>query len=472
MALDVSFHDDEFPPALALEGSGQESGLIWVPASMLLSGDSRQRVPLFFDIDPGDVRQGAIGDCWLIAAMSCLANFPEEVEGLFTHQGPAASADGKYTLRLFDHRSASFVQIVVDERVPVKKPAPGTYYPGWEHLLAGLPIFAKPSNVEFWPLLVEKAMAKLFGGFAGLQGGHECAAFRAFTGCMRQESWRRLDNGRWRRGVLRDDELSTFVIHSHGEHNDPGKMWDLLEDWTAQNFLLAASIAADGDAERRRPDGLVEQHAYSVLTSIQVGGIKMIKLRNPWGSDAEWTGDWSDDSELWGRHANIAELLDFKKAPDGIFWMDWRDFSSIFNSLDVSHKSMRTGPGVTRSAAWQSRARNRDSAPAASSNSASASPHTIAPAPPRAHGVLSLERMDTDEQIEAAIALSLQDLDATSPSPFAPPPPPSSEPVRSAAAAASTKGPTSPPKDGNLKRNDSSQRTVCRFFKVSFLACH
>ena len=92
--------------------------------------------------------------------------------------------------------------------------------------------------------------------------------------------------------------------------------------------------------------------------------------------------------------------------------------------------------------------------------------------PPRAHGALSLKRMDTDEQIEAAIALSLQDLDATSPSPFAPPPPPSSEPVRSAAAAASTKGPTSPPKDGNLKRNDSSQRTVCRFFKVSFLACH
>jgi hypothetical protein len=122
---------------------------------------------------------------------------------------------------------------------------------------------------------------------------------------------------------------------------------------------------------------------------------------------------------------------------------DWRDFSSIFNSLDVSHKSMRTGPGVTRSAAWQSRARNRDSAPAASSNSASASPHTIAPAPPRAHGVLSLERMDTDEQIEAAIALSLQDLDATSPSPFAPPPPPSSEPVRSAAAAARPPAPES-----------------------------
>jgi hypothetical protein len=46
---------------------------------MLVSEDSRQRLPLFYDINPGDVKQGAIGDCWLIAAMSCLANFPEEV---------------------------------------------------------------------------------------------------------------------------------------------------------------------------------------------------------------------------------------------------------------------------------------------------------------------------------------------------------------------------------------------------------
>ena len=24
-----------------------------------------------------------------------------------------------------------------------------------------------------------------------------------------------------------------------------------------------------------------------------------MKVRNPWGNDAEWTGDWSDDSEPW-----------------------------------------------------------------------------------------------------------------------------------------------------------------------------
>jgi len=207
--LRVSFQDDAFPPAVALadlEHKWRGRELVWVPASMLLSSDARQRTPLFCNIDPGDVRQGEIGDCWLIAAMSCLANFPEEVEALFVKDAGgaqcvrAASRDGRYTLRLFDHRRDEFIHVVIDELVPVIVPARGSYYPGWEHLQAGFPVFAKPlGSLEIWPLLVEKAMAKLFGGYAGLDGGCECAAFRAFTGCTRQETWQRrgADDG-WR----------------------------------------------------------------------------------------------------------------------------------------------------------------------------------------------------------------------------------------------------------------------------------
>jgi len=218
--LDVSFRDEAFPPAVALADleerlRGRE--LVWVPASMLLSGDPRQRTPLFCDINPSDVRQGEIGDCWLIAAISCIANFPEEVEELFVDEGGSpsvrAASDGRYTLRLFDHRQDAFINIVIDERVPALVPTRGCYYPGWQHLQAGLPIFAKPSSVEIWPLLVEKAVAKLFGGFAGLEGGHECSAFRAFTGCTRQEHWRRrgADGSSWERGLLQDGELGILI---------------------------------------------------------------------------------------------------------------------------------------------------------------------------------------------------------------------------------------------------------------------
>ena len=27
--------------------------------------------------------------------------------------------------------------------------------------------------------------------------------------------------------------------------------------------------------------------------------VRLVKLRNPWGTGVEWNGDWSDKSPLW-----------------------------------------------------------------------------------------------------------------------------------------------------------------------------
>jgi calpain len=48
--------------------------------------------------------------------------------------------------------------------------------------------------------------------------------------------------------------------------------------------------------------GLIKGHAYSI-TSVKMmdirtprmsGQIPMIRIRNPWGNEAEWKGAWSD----------------------------------------------------------------------------------------------------------------------------------------------------------------------------------
>lgn len=45
--------------------------------------------------------------------------------------------------------------------------------------------------------------------------------------------------------------------------------------------------------------GLVSGHAYSLIScKVTSQGTKLVQLRNPWGC-FEWTGDWSDGSELW-----------------------------------------------------------------------------------------------------------------------------------------------------------------------------
>ena len=91
------YHDDTFVPSIALEGTKHDAEPIWVPASRL-GGKDEPPMPLFWTIDSGDLKQGAVGDCWLIAAVSCLANYPEEIEALFFGHGAEAAPDGCYTV--------------------------------------------------------------------------------------------------------------------------------------------------------------------------------------------------------------------------------------------------------------------------------------------------------------------------------------------------------------------------------------
>ena len=57
-------------------------------------------------------------------------------------------------------------------------------------------------------------------------------------------------------------------------------------------------------------------------------------IRNPWGQ-GEWTGDWSDYSELW--NIRMQNLVGYKNADkdDGLFWMDYEDFLDEFSEIYV-----------------------------------------------------------------------------------------------------------------------------------------
>lgn len=61
-------------------------------------------------------------------------------------------------------------------------------------------------------------------------------------------------------------------------------------------------------------------------------GVKLIKLRNPWGSE-KYTGPWSDNSKEMTAQA-MADLK-HEKGDDGIFWCPWTVFQPQFSTVFV-----------------------------------------------------------------------------------------------------------------------------------------
>merc|ERR1711879_304995 len=112
-----------------------------------------------------------------------------------------------------------------------------------------------------------------------------------------------------------------------------------------RHFLLGAAIMNNGGVEEVRPDGLVTGHAYSVIQVKKVSGYKMVQLRNPWGNEHEWKGRCSDhDSNWWSQNPGIKKQLNWgsrtSNKKDGLFWMPFDDFVSIFDYVAICPKAM------------------------------------------------------------------------------------------------------------------------------------
>lgn len=61
---------------------------------------------------------------------------------------------------------------------------------------------------------------------------------------------------------------------------------------------------------------------------------KLLRIRNPWANETEWTGDWSDSSSMWKKVAKAdSDQMNPKRKNDGEFWMSFEDFCKKFNSV-------------------------------------------------------------------------------------------------------------------------------------------
>lgn len=242
-----------------------------------------------------DIVQGKVKDCWFLAALGDLPNKPK----LFNRVMPTdqeldmSKGPGIFYFKFWQY--GEWVEVVVDDYLPT---------------LEDLPCMLKSSSPnEFWPCMLEKAYAKLYGNYTyALQGGVIGSALDDLTGGMTES-------------YFKQEGLPTFQV-----------MLRAFE----KGAMMGASIF--GRVGQGRSDvsstGLANFHAYSItkVVEFESGGEthQLLRVRNPWGDHVEWIGNWSDNSKKWDDLTETEKLkIGYKKEYDGEFFISYKDFIKV-----------------------------------------------------------------------------------------------------------------------------------------------
>lgn len=246
-------------------------------------------------IQASDINQGRIGDCYFLSSMAAVANsHPELIQKAITQNG-----DGTYTVKFHQPpvigdllRSTGWGGVGAGgpverflQKLGVKPTQTAEVkIDGKLPLDGGVDPYVHNDQNELWPMLMEKAFAKQFGGYTAIgSGGEAGSALMALTGAP-------LDH-----------------VAPHGTSTDA--LWAKLSAASAAKDPMVATTGGSAP----NPD-IVTRHCYSVFGTEEKDGQRYVVLRNPWGNH-EPGNDGTDD---------------------GVFRMTVEDFQKNFNALDIA----------------------------------------------------------------------------------------------------------------------------------------
>ncbi|TDH11153.1 hypothetical protein EPR50_G00057990 [Perca flavescens] len=206
--------------------SSKTKGVVWKRPKELCPN------PKF--IDDGatrmDICQGALGDCWLMAAIASLT-LDQDILAFVVPQEQSFTEGYAGIFHFQIWQFGEWVDVVIDDRLPTRN---------------GKLLFVHSAEgLEFWSALLEKAYAKLYGSYEALSSGNVIEGFEDFTG-----------------GIA---EVYTL-------DKAPPKLFQLMQKALSLGSLLGCSIDK---------------------VHFQGEPVQLLRIRNPWGNK-EWTGPWSD----------------------------------------------------------------------------------------------------------------------------------------------------------------------------------
>ena len=246
-------------------------------------------------IVPTDIKQGAIGDCYVLAALASLAERPSRVHEMFYN---AKNASGCYLIKFYVNGIPTGV--MVDD----------LFLCNGSDL-----IFARCKGDEFWVALIEKAYAKLLGSYTRLPSGSTYKVMHTLTGAPASN---------FDHDPFRNDE------------NLKDAHWERLKSCDKQHMMMCLSSNQGESPEEQGADGIVRGHAYSLLAVYEFEHygeiVKLLKVRNPWASN-EWKGAWSDGSGEWT--PQLDAKLGHTNEDDGVFFIPYDDMLDKYRSTHI-----------------------------------------------------------------------------------------------------------------------------------------
>ena len=243
-------------------------------------------------IEMEDINQGQLGDCYFLTACASLSNYPYLIKEKF--RTDEYNEECYYEIIMF--LDGEWQVVFVDD-----------YFP-WSDEIDNF-CYAQSHGDELWVMILEKAWAKVNGGYALINGGLVKDPLIAFTG---------------------------FPSSDYGHlPSQVDQLFDTIEQGTQKNTVMSVGSKPDEEIEEK---GLVLGHAYTLLAGksyeTEDEFIDLIKVRNPWG-EGEWNGDWSDKSKKWTEE--LKEYFEVVKKEDGIFWISVDDYVKYFASTSICY---------------------------------------------------------------------------------------------------------------------------------------
>lgn len=227
-----------------------------------------------------DVQQGDFGTCYFLAALISIAHtHPEVIENMFVHDvewnqnGPVYTTDWN-----LDGLS---IRVSVDDWIPVdektSEPRFTTYNDGY----------------DFWPLILEKSWAKMFGNFHAIEFGYAAEAFKGIT-----------------QAPVDIMELHRFT---------PEGLLTALQNAIENTYPMYAQ------SKEFPENGIASNHGYSILEV--AGSSGSVKLYNPWNLN-QYNGDLADSSSA---------LSMTRGQNTGDFSMTLEEFRQSFDYVSIAH---------------------------------------------------------------------------------------------------------------------------------------